>query len=77
LEAAGVAATKMKREITQKLALKTVAAKRKTTIKQRLAMATCSLLASQAHSEAIDNEWKFDSSFASYKESDDRSKNLS
>ncbi|HEX7027998.1 MAG TPA: DUF3570 domain-containing protein [Gammaproteobacteria bacterium] len=43
-------------------------------IKQKLALATCSLLSQQASGEAIENDWVFDSSFVSYNESDDRVK---
>lgn len=41
-------------------------------IKQQLAVATCSLLSTQAGAEAIENEWELDASFATYNESDDR-----
>ena len=41
-------------------------------IKRKLALATCSLLSQQANSEAIENEWELDASFATYAESDDR-----
>jgi hypothetical protein len=41
-------------------------------IKQQLALATCSLLSQQAAGEAIENDWVFDSSFLNYRESDDR-----
>jgi hypothetical protein len=43
-------------------------------IRQKLALATCSLLSQQASGEAIENDWAFDSSFVSYNESDDRVK---
>jgi hypothetical protein len=43
-------------------------------IKQKLALATCSLLSQQALGEAIENDWVFDSSFLSYTEADDRVK---
>ncbi len=46
--------------------------KYKKTIKQQLAFATCSLLSQQAAGEAVENDWVFDSSFLSYRESDDR-----
>lgn len=48
------------------------ATKYKKGVSQQLALATCTLLSHQAGAEAIENEWVFDSSFASYKEGDDR-----
>ncbi len=41
-------------------------------VKQQLALATCSLLSQQAAGEAVENDWVFDSSFLNYRESDDR-----
>ncbi len=48
------------------------ATKNKKNIQQQLAVATCSLLSTQANAAAVDNDWVFDSSFTSYQESDDR-----
>lgn len=44
----------------------------KKNIKQKLALATCSLLSQQAIGEAVENDWVVDLSFLSYNESDDR-----
>lgn len=41
-------------------------------VKQKLALATCSLLSQQAAGEAVENDWVFDSGFLTYIESDDR-----
>lgn len=43
-------------------------------IKQKLALATCTVLSQQANGAAIENDWVFDSSFLSYSEADDRVK---
>lgn len=49
-----------------------VAVTDKKNIKQKLALASCTLLSQQAGAEAVENDWIFDSSFANYRESDDR-----
>ncbi len=41
-------------------------------VKQKLALATCTLLSQQAAGEAIENDWVFDSGFLTYREADDR-----
>jgi hypothetical protein len=53
-------------------AIKTGFRKYQPGVKQRLALATCSLLSQQASAAAVENDWVFDSSFLNYRESDDR-----
>jgi hypothetical protein len=50
-----------------------VAVTDKRSLKQKLALASCSLLSQQsAFGAAVENDWVFDSSFVSYSEGDDR-----
>jgi hypothetical protein len=49
-----------------------VVIKTKKNIRSTLALATCSLLSQKAIADAVENDWVFDASFASYSESDDR-----